>query len=473
MKIDYLNKIPLSVGRIHFIGVGGIGMSGIAEVMCNMGYEVSGSDIASNANTDRLTNFGAKINIGHQENAIHGAGVIVVSSAIRRDNVELIAARKNHIPVVKRAEMLAELMRFKRSIAIAGTHGKTTTTSLVAQMLVMAGYDPTIINGGILNALGTNAFLGQGDWLVAEADESDGSFLNLPADIAIVTNIDPEHLDHYGDFKTLKQGFRKFIENIPFYGFGVLCYDHEVVREMIETIEDRRIISYGLDRNAMVCGTNLKIKDQSQYFDVLIHDKMIDMNLEVRDICLPIAGRHNVQNALAAIAVAYGIGIPIARIKTGFMGFKGVKRRFTQTGEVNGVKIIDDYGHHPVEIMAVLNTARSLSQGKIYAVVQPHRYTRLRDLFDDFATCFTQADHVILAPVYAAGETPIEGISSIYLAEKIRKVSAKSVDLIETEAELAPLLFTKIKAGDMIICLGAGSITKWANDLPKQLEDLN
>ncbi len=467
------SKIPPYFGRIHFIGMGGIGMSGIAELLCNMGYNVSGSDLARNANIDRLIEFGVRFDEGHHAHNVQGAGVVVISSAIPSDNVELVAARNAAIPIVKRADMLAELMRFKRAIAVAGTHGKTTTTALVGQLLVSAGYDPTIINGGILNAHGTNALLGAGDWLVAEADESDGSFLKLPADIAIITNIDPEHMEHYGSFDKLISSFRQFAESIPFYGFNVLCVDHPVVKKLADDLQDRRVITYGLDEGAMIRASNLSIQDRKQYFDVEINDPMIGLNLTLNSIVLPLAGRHNVQNALAAIGVAYGIGIPVAKIKDGLSEAKGVKRRFTTVGEVNGVTIIDDYAHHPVEIKAVLDTARSLNPNRIHVVAQPHRYSRLHDLMEEFATCFNQADRLLIAPVYAAGEAPMKGVSSAALRDRILASNKNlEVDLLEDEQALAKMLHPHLQSGDMVLCMGAGSITKWAYALPDALQAL-
>ncbi|MFK7866108.1 MAG: UDP-N-acetylmuramate--L-alanine ligase [Alphaproteobacteria bacterium] len=470
-SIHHAHKIPLHFGRIHFIGIGGIGMSGIAELLHNLGYEISGSDQASNPNTQRLRQLGVRIFDGHHAQNILGAAVVVTSSAIRHDNAELVEARKHHIPVVRRAEMLAELMRFKRSIAIAGSHGKTTTTSMMAQILVSAGFEPTIINGGIINAIGSNALLGSGDWLVAEADESDGSFLKLPSDIAVITNIDPEHLDYYGSFENLIAGFKQFIEQIPFYGFGVLCCDDPTVKAIFNEIKDRRILSYGLDSDSMIRGINLSIKDQIQHFDVQIKDQMIGLDLTLSGITMPIAGKHNVLNALSTIAVGYGIGIPLAQIKAGLHHFKGVKRRFTLVGEVDGVKIIDDYGHHPTEIAAVLDTARSLTTGKIHAIIQPHRYSRLNDLMPEFMNCLNDADHVYIAPVYAAGESPIQGVSSTIFAQKLRENGHVSVHVFEDEQTLPSLIRPALNDQDMVIFLGAGSITKWANDFPDRLKE--
>ena len=470
--MQHQHKIPKFIGRIHFIGIGGIGMSGIAEVLLNYGYQISGSDMAESPIIERLRDRGAKIFIGHHGAQVEGAAVVVISSAVKRDNIELTQARALSIPVVKRAEMLAELMRFKRTVAVAGTHGKTTTTSMMGQLLQATGYEPTIINGGILNAVGSNAMLGAGDWLVAEADESDGSFLRLPTDIAIITNIDPEHLDYYGSVKNLHMAFRQFIENLPFYGFAVLCYDHPVVRKLMGKIEDRRIISYGFYKQAMIFAHHLRMVDGKQYFNVTIRDPMHELTSHIDDICLPIAGRHNVQNALAALAVGYGIGIPLARMRQGFIDFKGVKRRFSLVEQVEGVDIIDDYAHHPTEIHMVLDTARSLCDGRVFAIMQPHRYSRLQDLMDDFAKSLQHADYIWIAPVYAAGEAEIEGINAENLVKKIKEYGHKQADYLQDEHDLPAILYPQLKAGDMVLFMGAGSITKWAYGLPEALRDL-
>lgn len=400
-------KLPEKLGPIHFIGIGGIGMSGIAEVMANLGYTVQGSDANDNANVRRLSENGIRTFVGHRAENVENAALVVVSTAIRRDNPELIEARERRLPVVRRAEMLAELMRFKSCVAVAGTHGKTTTTSLVATLLDAGNLDPTVINGGIINAYGTNARMGAGDWMVVEADESDGTFLKLPADVAIVTNIDPEHLDHFGSFEAIKDAFRRFIDNIPFYGFAVMCIDHPIVQDLVGHIEDRRIITYGENPQADVRLLDIDLKGGQSRFRVMIRDRRPGFRLEMQDLVLPMPGRHNALNATAALAVAHELGVSEDAIRKALAGFGGVKRRFTRTGEWNGAAIFDDYGHHPVEIAAVLRAARSSTDGKVIAVVQPHRYTRLQSLFEDFCTCFNDADTVIVAPVYAAGEAPI------------------------------------------------------------------
>ncbi|HMF66061.1 MAG TPA: UDP-N-acetylmuramate--L-alanine ligase, partial [Phyllobacterium sp.] len=397
-------KMPLNIGLVHFIGIGGIGMSGIAEVLHNLGYKVQGSDQADSANVQRLREKGIVIFVGHKAENVGDAEVVVVSTAIKKSNPELIAAREKLLPVVRRAEMLAELMRFRKAVAIGGTHGKTTTTSMVATLLDAGNLDPTVINGGIINAYGTNARMGEGDWMVVEADESDGTFLKLPADVAVVTNIDPEHLDHYGTFDRVREAFRQFVENVPFYGFGVMCLDHPEVQSLVSRIEDRRVITYGENPQADVRFVNLVVDGAASRFDVHIAKRKTGEITEITGLRLPMPGRHNVSNATAAIAVALELGISAEDIKKGLSSFGGVKRRFTRTGSWNGVEIFDDYGHHPVEIKAVLRAARDSAKGRVIAVVQPHRYTRLASLFDEFAACFNDADTVILAPVYAAGE---------------------------------------------------------------------
>ena len=405
-----LMRLPREIGPIHFVGIGGIGMSGIAEVLCNLGYTVQGSDASEGANVNRLRDKGIKISVGHKAENVAGADVLVVSTAIKRDNPELMAARAQRIPVVRRAEMLAELMRLKSCVAIAGTHGKTTTTSMVAALLDAGDLDPTVINGGIINAYGTNARLGAGEWMVVEADESDGTFLKLPADVAIVTNVDPEHLDHFGTFEAVQDAFRHFVENVPFYGFAVMCIDHPVVQSIVGKIEDRRIITYGENPQADARLVDLTPTGGGSKFKVAFRDRKAGTSHEIADLVLPMPGRHNALNATSAIAVAHELGLSDDTIRKALADFGGVKRRFTKTGEWNGVTIIDDYGHHPVEIAAVLKAARESTGGKVIAVVQPHRYTRLQSLFEEFCTCFNDADNVIVAEVYAAGEAPIEGI---------------------------------------------------------------
>ncbi|MGA8156954.1 MAG: UDP-N-acetylmuramate--L-alanine ligase [Rhodoplanes sp.] len=465
-------KLPRDIGPVHFVGIGGIGMSGIAEVLVNLGYAVTGSDVAENANVKRLRGKGVSVAIGHAAENIEGADVVVVSSAIKRDNPELVAARAKRLPVVRRAEMLAELMRLKSCVAVAGTHGKTTTTSLVASLLDAGGFDPTVINGGIINAYGTNARLGEGDWMVVEADESDGTFLKLPTDIAIVTNIDPEHLDHFGTYDAVQAAFQAFVNNVPFYGFAVMCIDHPVVQTMVGRIEDRRVITYGENPQADVRLLYLDNSDGKSRFGVVFHDRAgVDVH-EIADLSLPMPGRHNALNATAAIAVARVLGVADERIRSALAAFTGVGRRFTRTGVWNGVTVIDDYGHHPVEIAAVLRAARETTDGQVIAVMQPHRYTRLSSLFEQFCTCFNDADTVIVAPVYPAGEAPIVGVDRDSLVAGIRARGHRHVVALETQRDLAALVKSLAQPGDYVVCLGAGNITQWAHALPGELAAL-
>ena len=433
-------RLPREIGPIHFVGIGGIGMSGIAEVLVNLGYAVQGSDASDNYNLDRLRKKGAKVSVGHAAENVDGAAVVVVSSAIKRDNPELMAARAQRIPVVRRAEMLAELMRLKSCVAIAGTHGKTTTTTMVATLLDAGGLDPTVINGGIINAYGSNARLGAGDWMVVEADESDGTFLKLPTEVAIVTNVDPEHLDHFKTFEAVQDAFRHFVENLPFYGFAVMCIDHPVVQTLVGKIEDRRIITYGENPQADARLVDLTPMGGGSKFKVAFRDRKTGAVHEIADLMLPMPGRHNASNATAAIAVARELGVSDDAIRTAIAGFGGVKRRFTKTGEYNGVTVIDDYGHHPVEIAAVLKAARESTNGKIVAVVQPHRYTRLQSLFEEFCTCFNDADAVIVADVYAAGETAIEGIDRDHFVAGLRAHGHREVIPLPAATELAGIV---------------------------------
>jgi UDP-N-acetylmuramate--alanine ligase len=465
-------RLPREIGPIHFVGIGGIGMSGIAEVLCNLGYTVQGSDAADGGNVARLREKGVKVSVGHKAENVDGADVVVVSTAIRRDNPELVAARAQRIPVVRRAEMLAELMRLKSCVAIAGTHGKTTTTTMVATLLDAGGLDPTVINGGIINAYGSNARLGAGDWMVVEADESDGTFLKLPADVIIVTNIDPEHLDHFKTFDAIQDAFRNFVENVPFYGFAVMCTDHPVVQTLVGKIEDRRIITYGQNPQADVRLVDLTPMGGGSKFTVVIRDRKTDTAHEISDITLPMPGGHNAANATAAIAVAHQLGLSDDAIRKAIGGFGGVKRRFTKTGEWHGVTVIDDYGHHPVEIAAVLKAARESTNGKIVAVVQPHRYTRLQSLFEEFCTCFNDADSVVVAEVYAAGETPIEGIDRDHFVTGLRAHGHREVIPLPKSSDLAGIVKDLARSGDLVVCLGAGNITQWAYALPGELKAL-
>jgi len=465
-------KLPTDIGPIHFVGIGGIGMSGIAEVLINLGYTVQGSDASDSANVKRLRDKGASVAVGHKADNLGKAEVVVVSTAIKRDNPELAAARARRLPVVRRAEMLAELMRLKRCVAIAGTHGKTTTTSMVATLLDAGGFDPTVINGGIINAYGTNARLGAGDWMVVEADESDGTFLKLPADVAIVTNIDPEHLDHFKTFEAIEAAFENFVTNVPFYGFAVMCTDHPVVQTLVGRIEDRRLITYGENPQADARLVGLKPEGAGSRFNVAFRDRAGGPAHEIADLSLPMPGRHNALNATSAIAVAHELGISDEQIRKGLAGFGGVKRRFTRTGDWNGVTVFDDYGHHPVEIAAVLKAARESTKGRVIAVMQPHRYTRLAALFDQFCTCFNDADAVIIAHVYPAGEAPIAGADRDSLVAGLRARGHRNVMALDESQALAGLIKGTAHAGDYVVCLGAGNITQWAYALPGELAAL-
>ena len=459
-----MKAVPTSIGTVHFIGIGGIGMSGIAEVMHNLGYSVQGTDIAESYVVEGLRKKGIKVMIGHAAENLGDAAVVVTSTAVKRGNPEVEAALERRIPIVRRAEMLAELMRLKSTVAVAGTHGKTTTTSMIAAMLDAGGVDPTVINGGIINSYGSNARLGDSDWMVVEADESDGSFLRLDGTIAVVTNIDPEHLDHYGSFDAVKKAFVEFIENVPFYGLAILCLDHPEVQAIIPRIRDRRIMTYGFSAQADVRGENVTPFPGGNRFDVIVRSRD-GTQRTIEGIELPMPGRHNVQNALAAIAVGLEMGMSDADIQRGFASFGGVKRRFTKVGDVDGVTVIDDYGHHPVEIRAVLSAAREGAQGRVIAVCQPHRYTRLGGLMDEFASCFNDADIVYVAPVYAAGEAPIEGVSAAALVSNLKGRGHHSAAEVESADALAAIVAEQARPGDMVVCLGAGDITKWAAGL--------
>ena len=459
-----MKGVPTDIGTIHFIGIGGIGMSGIAEVMCNLGYDVQGSDVAENYVVEGLRARGIRVMIGHDAANIGDAAVVVTSTAIKRGNPEVEAALAARVPVVRRAEMLAELMRLKSTVAVAGTHGKTTTTSMIAAMLDAGGVDPTVINGGIINSYGSNARLGASDWMVVEADESDGSFLRLDGTIAVVTNIDPEHLDHYGDFDAVKDAFVEFVENVPFYGAAVLCLDHPEVQALLPRVRDRRIVTYGFSAQADVRGVNVVAQGGCNRFETIVRSRD-GTTRSIEDIALPMAGRHNVQNALAAIAVAIELGLDDATIQRGFAAFGGVKRRFTKVGETGGVSVIDDYAHHPVEIRAALSAAREGASGRVIAVVQPHRYSRLGGLIDDFAQAFNDADVVYVTPVYAAGEAPLAGVDADALVDKLRQRGHRAASAVADLDGLASAVASEALAGDMVVCLGAGDITKVAAGL--------
>jgi UDP-N-acetylmuramate--alanine ligase len=466
-----MRALPLSIGTIHFVGIGGIGMSGIAEVLHNLGYAVQGSDIAEGYNVTRLREAGIPVMIGHVAENLRNAQVVVVSTAVKKDNPEVQAARRRLLPVVRRAEMLAELMRLKWGIAVGGTHGKTTTTSLIACVLEQAKLDPTVINGGIINAYGTNTRMGTGEWMVVEADESDGSFLRLPSTVAVVTNMDAEHLDHWGTEEAMREGYAQFVGNIPFYGFAVLCADHPAVQAMIPKL-DRRLVTYGFSPQADVRAEKVLTNRMGASFEVTVQDRVTGRARTMQPFRLPMLGQHNVQNALAAIAIGVEMDVPEDVIRAALAGFKGVKRRFTRVGETGGITVIDDYGHHPVEIAAVLKAARQAGARDVIAVVQPHRYSRLNQLFTEFCTCMNDAGTVIIADVYAAGEAPIEGADKDALVEGLRAAGHRSVVPLPEPASLAEMINAMAKPGDYVICLGAGTITNWAHALPAQLAEL-
>ena len=466
-------KLPGELGPIHFVGIGGIGMSGIAEVLLTLGYRVQGSDLKTSKITDRLVSLGAQVFEGQRAENVEGAGVIVVSTAIKKGNPELEEARRRGLPIVRRAEMLAELMRMKSNIAIAGTHGKTTTTTMVATLLDAGGVDPTVINGGVIHAYGSNARAGAGEWMVVEADESDGSFNRLPADIAIITNIDPEHMEHWGSFDALRQGFYNFASGIPFYGLAVCCTDHPEVQSLVGKLTDRRVVTFGFNAQADVRAVNLRYDKGIAHFDIALQGETPDDALtpEMIEGCtLPMPGDHNVSNCLAAVAVARHLGIKKTEIREALAKFGGVGRRFTRVGEIGGVTIIDDYGHHPVEIAAVLKAARQATTGRVIAVHQPHRYSRLSTLFDDFCTCFNEADVVAIADVYAAGEDPIPGAGRDDLVAGLIAHGHRHARAILSEDDLERLVREQARPGDMVVCLGAGTISAWANNLPARLQ---
>lgn len=467
-----MKGVGTDIGVIHFVGIGGIGMSGIAEVMRNLGYQVQGSDLSDSPSVERLRSRGIEVKIGHSRDNVQDVAVVVTSTAVKRTNPEVASALEARIPVVRRAEMLAELMRLKSTVAVAGTHGKTTTTSMIAALLDRGGIDPTVINGGIIEQYGSNARLGASDWMVVEADESDGSFLRLDGTIAVVTNIDPEHLDHYGDFEGVKRAFVEFIHNVPFYGAAVLCIDHPEVQAVIGQVRDRKVVTYGFSLQADICGVNIRHDAGGNLFDVIVRQRG-EEDRRIEGVRLPMPGRHNVQNALAAIAVSIEMGCNDDVIREGFGAFGGVRRRFTKVGEVprqGGIAtIIDDYAHHPVEIQAVLAAAREavggVNGGRVFAVAQPHRFTRLRDLMDEFQSCFNDADRVFVTPVYPAGEDPIAGVDAEALVAGLKSRGHRAAATVADQHELARVLASELAAGDIVVCLGAGDITKWAAGL--------
>ena len=468
-----MTALPLSIGVIHFIGIGGIGMSGIAEILFEMGYSVQGSDSNESANVERLRKRGIEVMTPQHPDNLKEAALTVISTAINDDNVELLEARRRFLPVVHRAEMLGELMRLRWSVAVAGTHGKTTTTSIVSTLLHAAGIDPTVINGGVISSFGSNARLGSGDWMVVEADESDGSFSRLKPTVAIVTNIDPEHLDHHGSVEKLEAAFSAFVASVPFYGFASLCIDHPAVQKLLPGISDRRLITYGLSTNADVRAVNLSHNTRAMQFDVQLSERLGLGDIQIDAVQFPMLGEHNVLNCLAAISVGIEMGIDIPTIRMGLEQFRGVSRRFDVKGEVDGITIIDDYGHHPVEIKATLSAARMrCTSGRIIAIVQPHRYSRLHDLFEDFCACFNDADEVYVTDVFAAGEAPIAGCEKDDLAAGLRAHGHRNANILETADDLPEVINRAAGSGDLVVCLGAGTISKWAAALPEQLEAL-
>lgn len=462
-----------TLDTIHFVGIGGIGMSGIAEIMHNLGYKVQGSDLSENNNTKRLSSKGINIAIGHNAKNIINVEYVVISSAVKMDNPEIVAARDQKIPVIPRAEMLAELMRLKCAVAISGSHGKTTTTSLVACLFEAAGLEPTVINGGIINNRSTNAYVGNSNYLVVEADESDATFIKIPSTIGVITNIDPEHMDYYKDFNSLIAAFKTFIRNLPFYGFGVACVDHPVVRKLVEDVTERRIITYGIDSDdAHITAFNIRSNIYSSIFDIKLQLPNSVGTTTIEHISIPTPGKHNVLNALAAIAIGVELNFGIKIIKDGFKAFQGVKRRFTRVFEYEGVEIIDDYAHHPAEVSATLATARTIASSRssrVIAIFQPHRYSRLVNLYEEFSKCFADADLIYIVDVYAAGEDPIKGINSQQLVNSMSKIN-NNVLYLANHQDIAEIIRKEAQSGDLVVMMGAGSISTWANELPMQLK---
>ena len=467
-------QMPPEIGTFHIIGIGGIGMSAIAEILIAKGYTVQGSDQKESANVRRLRARGVRVFIGHDAINLVGARQVVISTAVKKGNPELEAARAKGLPIIRRAEMLAELMRLYRTVSVTGTHGKTTTTSLIAHVFAEGNQDPTVITGGIINSWGSNARLGKGDWMIVEADESDGTFTRLPTEIGIVTNIDPEHLDYFGSVEAMHAQYEAFLRNIPFYGLAVACIDHPVVRDMIERLDlrrdGRRLLTYGVSENADLVLKAIGFEGSKTIFDAELGARVRGGKRSLKAWSIPIPGQHNTLNALAAIAVAAEAGISDETIRASLQSFSGVKRRFQLTGTWNGVSIYDDYGHHPVEIASVLAAAKAGARGRVVAVMEPHRYSRVSDLFADFCNCFADADSVIVGPLYTAGELPIEGIDHRTLVEGIRATGHPSVIAVDKPVDLVPLIRRNGRPGDMIVCLGAGTSTEWAHALPGWLE---
>ena len=464
-----MSKFMKDLGTIHLIGIGGIGMSSIAEVLINLGYKITGSDIALNKNVQRLQELGVKIYIGENAKHLKDASIVVISSAIKNNNVELNAAYVKRIPVIRRADMLAELMRFKKSIAIGGTHGKTTTTSLISAILDNAKYDPTVVNGGIIEAYGSNARLGKGDWMVVEADESDGTFTRLPSTYVVVTNIDKEHLDFYGNKNNLYRAFMHFIENIPFYGVAFLCIDNADTQKLYKEIKYRKLVSYGFNNQANVKAINLSVRNGLTNFDVKIDGNEKLKNKIIKNISITMPGKHNVRNALASIALAIELGINTNIIKDTLKNFKGVERRFSIIGNKKGVTYIDDYAHHPTEISSVLEAAKSICEGKLIAIFEPHRYSRINNLFDEFSVSFHDADILFVTEIYEAGEKNKLKINKNKIINSILSAGHKDVRGLDNFNDLLLMLENITNIGDYVIFLGAGSISRNARKMVEKI----
>ena len=469
MKKNSMKPFSKDIGVIHFIGIGGIGMSGIAEILCNLGYKISGSDINKSSNVNRLIEMGIKVHIGQRAGNIKNVSIIVISSAIPEDNVELVAGALNKIPIVRRADMLAELMRFKKSISVGGSHGKTTTTSFISSLLEGAKLDPTVVNGGIIEAYGTNARLGKSDWMIVEADESDGTFIKLPSTYVVITNIDREHIDFYKTFDNLNRAFRNFVENIPFYGVAFVCIDSPDTENLCKDIKYRKLITYGFNRKSDLMISNVKVKNYLTYFDITINKSNLSKKKFIKNIAIPIPGDHNIRNACASIAVALELDIKEKTIKDVLLNFRGVERRFSFVGSVNNIKIIDDYAHHPTEIKNTLKAARLLCNGKLIVVFEPHRYSRIIDLYDEFINSFFDADILFVTKIYSAGEKQITDINEKIIAKSIQKMGHKNVKCFKDEKCMEVELSEVSSSNDFIIFLGAGSISKKARSMEESM----
>ena len=469
MKKNSMKPFSKDIGVIHFIGIGGIGMSGIAEILCNLGYKISGSDINKSSNVNRLIEMGIKVHIGQRAENIKNVSIIVISSAIPEDNVELVAGALNKIPIVRRADMLAELMRFKKSISVGGSHGKTTTTSFISSLLEGAKLDPTVVNGGIIEAYGTNARLGKSDWMIVEADESDGTFIKLPSTYVVITNIDREHIDFYKTFDNLNRAFRNFVENIPFYGVAFVCIDSPDTENLCKDIKYRKLITYGFNRKSDLMISNVKVKNYLTYFDITINKSNLSKKKFIKNIAIPIPGDHNIRNACASIAVALELDIKEKTIKDVLKNFRGVERRFSFVGSVNNIKIIDDYAHHPTEIKNTLKAARLLCNGKLIVVFEPHRFSRIIDLYDEFINSFFDADILFVTKIYSAGEKQITDINEKIIAKSIQKMGHKNVKCFKDEKCMEVELSEVSSSNDFIIFLGAGSISKKARSMEESM----